>query len=776
MIKKALALAFIAIILVAVPVLALVPYSAPYTVTEDASNSYDMLGVVGLSNNQWMADNGFMNSSANDTRIETLGGLEKPHMVSDNRTLTAIPVPANSQTNLYYTTGNSELDSFYTITGYDGYVTASDNADIELSDNFTVELKGWVDTTADGANLTNKELAFRSFINGSGDITSSILLGWTSPDAHDDPDTEWANEAQAYNDNIGDFAEDSSIGMSSWSSYLELSLSTTWMGDKIRAYCSGTTADIDEIDIDAYYNGAWNDVYEGSFTQSAWVTYEVDSGLVHEIDKIRIRLYNSDAGEVRDAYIHDVDVINTASSVTASSVSSGEYTVRTAMEPYFPGTDYVLSFDGTNDYVNIDDAASIKDFTDCTIEVWLRTSEAVASSRKYFISKDAAGNNVGDASFYIDENAPLGRATFDDAFNGVAVSTNSSIADGEWHYLVFTLSSTEGYKLFHQGELEDSDNTTGNTIWNNATPIQIGGVLSGSEGLAFDGLIDEVRIYSRAISSSEITYNYANKETPQSQTDLEAWWHFNDMTGTNANDETANNNDGTLINGARWARGDFKIYIDGEEKDAIASMGVPDNANDWSFITGNVMPYMEYLTFTIDGTERLRYQPTSMIIGTNLPNEAVPGSYNGTIHWGDNPSGVDVSIGSMVSSGQPSIGVTGEEPASDILPPVEVSDWYVDPDVGGALLTNPMRPIVTMLSDNSTMTEIQAWRLLALALILLVAATTARAVGRHQGLTMISVGTAIGAMVAFTIFPLWTLIFAIGMFIGGLVMERSPSL
>jgi len=98
MIKKALALSFIAIILVAVPVLALVPYSAPYTVTENASTSYDMVGVVGLSNNQWMADNGFMNSSANDTRIETLGGLEKPHMVSDNRTLTAIPVPANSQT------------------------------------------------------------------------------------------------------------------------------------------------------------------------------------------------------------------------------------------------------------------------------------------------------------------------------------------------------------------------------------------------------------------------------------------------------------------------------------------------------------------------------------------------------------------------------------------------------------------------------------------------------------------------------------------------------
>jgi len=182
MIKKALALSFIAIILVAVPVLALVPYSAPYTVTENASTSYDMLGVVGLSNNQWMADNGFMNSSANDTRIETLGGLEKPHMVSDNRTLTAIPVPANSQTNLYYTTGNSELDSFYTITGYDGYVTASDNADIELGDNFEVEQKGWWDTGIIGSSFqnayTNKQTAFAIYNSQSGEVTAGIEGAW----------------------------------------------------------------------------------------------------------------------------------------------------------------------------------------------------------------------------------------------------------------------------------------------------------------------------------------------------------------------------------------------------------------------------------------------------------------------------------------------------------------------------------------------------------------------------------------------------------------------
>jgi len=85
---SALLLTLILGLLVASPVLAYI-YRATYTVTENASVSYDMMGVVtdNAVANQWMADNGFFNSTANDTRIETLGGLEKPHMVADNKTL-----------------------------------------------------------------------------------------------------------------------------------------------------------------------------------------------------------------------------------------------------------------------------------------------------------------------------------------------------------------------------------------------------------------------------------------------------------------------------------------------------------------------------------------------------------------------------------------------------------------------------------------------------------------------------------------------------------------
>lgn len=171
----------------------------------------------------------------------------------------------------------------------------------------------------------------------------------------------------------------------------------------------------------------------------------------------------------------------------------------------------------------------------------------------------------------------------------------------------------------------------------------------------------------------------------------------------------------------------------------------------------------------------LWFQPNTMVTGTALPDRAET-AQNGTITWGTNPAGVTAVLGSMVSREQPTPGITGDEPAQDVLPHVEVTDWYIDPDVGGALLTNPVRPFVTLLSDNSTLTEIQSWRLLGIALILMVTVATARSVGRHQGITMIAAGCGFGLMVALTVFPMWALVFAIGMFIGGLVMERAPSL
>lgn len=175
MIKKALVFSLATIILLAAPVLAVVSYRAPYTIT-GSDSGYSMLPVIGLADNQWMADNGFMSSSALDTRIETLGGLEKPHLVTDEKTLTAVPLAALSQVNLYFTTGNSDLSAMDVIVGYGGYITVADHADLDMEDSFLWDIKGWVNTDAGATkNLVYREDSFRIYISAEDSIRAAIL-------------------------------------------------------------------------------------------------------------------------------------------------------------------------------------------------------------------------------------------------------------------------------------------------------------------------------------------------------------------------------------------------------------------------------------------------------------------------------------------------------------------------------------------------------------------------------------------------------------------------
>tara|TARA_Y100000310_G_scaffold166912_2_gene166622 strand:+ start:318 stop:4001 length:3684 start_codon:yes stop_codon:yes gene_type:complete len=220
----------------------------------------------------------------------------------------------------------------------------------------------------------------------------------------------------------------------------------------------------------------------------------------------------------------------------------------------------------------------------------------------------------------------------------------------------------------------------------------------------------------------------------------------------------------------------LQIDIDGsvEGAEAASNHSVPDNSNNWVFMS-DATPYLNAYDHTVGGSLITRYEPSTMIIGTTLPDREVAGN-DATITFGNNPAGVTVALGSMVSASQPVPGGTIADDTLDILPDVEASDWFLEPDVSGTLLTNPVRPFVTMLSDNTTLTEIQSWRLYALAIILLVTVGTARAVRSHLLLSGIAAGVSIGAAVALTIFPMWALVFAIGGILGGVVAERSPSL
>lgn len=74
-------------------------------------------------------------------------------------------------------------------------------------------------------------------------------------------------------------------------------------------------------------------------------------------------------------------------------------------------------------------------------------------------------------------------------------------------------------------------------------PLVIGNNEPGTRGL--DGGIDDVVVWNRALSASEVPAQVTNQLTGV-ESGLVSYWSFDEATGQSAFDATANDNHGTL--------------------------------------------------------------------------------------------------------------------------------------------------------------------------------------------------------------------------------------
>jgi len=777
-----LVLALVAGMSVFAPVFAYT-YRAPVSVSENVSTSYDMLPVLWDSANEWMADNGFMNSSANDTRVQTLGGLNKPWMVADNKTLTAIPVPANSQTNLYFVTGESEASVMDIITGGGGYLTVADDADLEPSDNFSLEMSGYFDTSASaaGANITSKPDAFRLFNgNPSGNITAIIEAPvWTTPTGHNDPSNDWADEAKAYDDNLATFAL-CEVANPGWGGYLEFDVTQTMVGS-VRYYCTpeaGGTAHLDEISVDVYYDAGWHNIYEGELFFNVWA--EVSLGSPQVITGARAKFYNDDTF-VWDLYFKEFDV-GLYPIVTATGISSGEHEVVIAMDSPFLGLgidagsdilpmsgnlvfnaplwqtecdadpftsidNYALScdvqeavwssdgytFDEVDDYIEVAHDASQLLTTGGTIEAWIRPNTLGETSGRILDKTIDSAMSDGYAMFMRGSGAGHGEPGFI-INSGVMITCtgNDWIAWGDWAHVVATWDNTGLVSMYVNGVAANTPSISADPAEiTTANAIRIGN-RSGATDRTFDGDIGEVRIYSTELTPAEVLQNYNATKS-------------------------------------KYISGDIYTYS------TLAS--VSDNANDWIFCQSAACPYTDNISLSVGGVRQLYFAPNDIIDGTTLPDrESNGGSNDGTIVWGSNPAGVEVSVGSMSSVGQPVVGGAEDTSTSNLLPTVGGTDWRPTPAVSAELQANPMRPIVTAISDNTTLSEYQVWVWLGIVFVVFITVLVGANVRGHHLITGIATSAAVILMVVWAVFPMFALVVVALAIFGGAVSERTSSL
>jgi len=157
-----------------------------------------------------------------------------------------------------------------------------------------------------------------------------------------------------------------------------------------------------------------------------------------------------------------------------------------------------LDFDGANDYVNLGG----KDFDgSLTIAGWFRTN-TVASGTKCIVANCSGDGGRNDVTLEINRTA--GRIST--AWGNVVIGTGStSLAANRWYHAVVVRGGSSGnwdWRLYLDGALDASGSTA--TDPNGSTEGTAIGRLGAYNGFYFDGLIDDVNIYSRALAPQEI--------------------------------------------------------------------------------------------------------------------------------------------------------------------------------------------------------------------------------------------------------------------------------
>jgi prepilin-type N-terminal cleavage/methylation domain-containing protein len=129
-------------------------------------------------------------------------------------------------------------------------------------------------------------------------------------------------------------------------------------------------------------------------------------------------------------------------------------------------------------------------------------------------------------------------------------------ADNNWHHVGFTFKDGV-IKSYVDGVLISNMTTTGlaNLTSYTLSPW-FGRLCSGSclPALYYNGKLDDIRIYERALSSYEVTalYNYAPPAV--------AHWKFDEGSGTDTADSTINNTSANITNGVNWVNTDQCVY------------------------------------------------------------------------------------------------------------------------------------------------------------------------------------------------------------------------
>ncbi|MHC4499232.1 MAG: LamG-like jellyroll fold domain-containing protein, partial [Planctomycetota bacterium] len=211
-----------------------------------------------------------------------------------------------------------------------------------------------------------------------------------------------------------------------------------------------------------------------------------------------------------------------------------------------------LEFDGVDDYVDMGSPASLVMTDALTLSAWVYPKGPSNASMGIIANKEGeyeiARNNNGTVSFAIDNSYP----------DWYWQNTGYTLLQDTWTHIVLTYSNEESQiRLFANGSEVFSMPGSG-PITDNHPDTDSFRIANREIGnTPFNGSIDDVRIYNRALSAEDVQQLYLEGSAV-------AQWEFDEGEGSIAYDSVGDSN-GTIY-GAQWTTGQIgrALEFDGD--------------------------------------------------------------------------------------------------------------------------------------------------------------------------------------------------------------------
>ncbi len=161
-----------------------------------------------------------------------------------------------------------------------------------------------------------------------------------------------------------------------------------------------------------------------------------------------------------------------------------------------------LSFDGTNDSVLVSDASSLNPSTGMTLEAWVNP---VATDGWRTVVLKERNSDLSYALYGSGEGVPAGSITRSGVGGYTEAFGPAPLVAGSWTHLAATYDGAT-VRLYADGQ-QIATRAGAGTLGSGAGNLRIGG--NSVWGEWFRGIIDEVRVYNRALPQSEIQADMA---------------------------------------------------------------------------------------------------------------------------------------------------------------------------------------------------------------------------------------------------------------------------